>query len=162
MVGEQKAKHMIPYESGTLEVSHMTDGRCKSMVRTDSDFQVLASPEFGDVDDLTDVESEMFDNNGNDIEDGPFAILNSRHVKQARRFEESEGSIRLLKCVIQLAEELLLLDLLALGKLLRLVPCIRSPADAGQDKLVQVSGEMQQKIADTVICLVPPPPDIVV
>ena len=130
------------------------------MVRMESEFQVFASSEFGDVDDLTDMESKMFDDNGKDFKDGSFAILNSRLFEEARRVKETEGSVRFPQRIIQPPEQLILRDLLALGEFLRFVPGVLSPADACKDKLVQVPGKMQQKIADTVAGLVLTPPDI--
>ena len=129
-------------------------------MKTESEFQVLARPEFRDINNLTDVESEMFEDDREDFEDRPVTILDSCFVEEALRIEPGQRPIRLEKRIVQSAEEVIFRSLLTLREFLRFVPSIRSPADPRQDELVEVSCEMQQEIADAVVGFVLPPPEI--
>ena len=131
-------------------------------MKTESEFQVLARPEFRDINNLTDVESEMFEDDREDFEDRPVTILNSGFVEEARRIEPGQRPIRLEKCIVQSAEKVIFRILLTLREFMRFVPGIRSSADPRQNELVEVSREMQQEVADAVVGFVLPPPDVVV
>jgi hypothetical protein len=145
-----------------MEVSHQTARIWERAMKTESEFQVFARPEFRDINNLTDMKSEMFDNDREDFKDGPVTILNSGFVEEARRIEPGQCPIRLKKRIVQSAEEVIFRNLLALREFVRFVPGIRSPTDSRQNELVQVSCEMQQKVANAVVGFMLPPPDVVV
>jgi hypothetical protein len=153
---------MFPYEFGAMEVSRQIYRIGGTAMKTDSEFQVFARPEFRDINDLTDMESEMFEDDREDFKDGPVTILNPGFVEETRRIEPGQRPIRLEKRVVQSAEEFIFWSLLTLREFLRFVPGIRSPADPRQNELVEVSCEMQQKVADAVVRFVLPPPNVVV
>jgi hypothetical protein len=131
-------------------------------MKTESEFQVFALPEFRDINDLTDMKSEMFADDREDFKDGPVMILNSGFVEEARRIEPGQRPIRLKKRIVQSAEEVIFRGVLALREFLRFVPGVRNASDPGQNELVEVSREMQQELTSAVVGFMLPPPHVVI
>ena len=124
--------------------------------------QIDAAAELRDVNDLSRVLRNMLDDMRDGVETSGIEPLEVPHFEELAGIEAFESAVRFGERIFEFLEQDALWDVVAFRKLFRAIAHIGCATDAGDDPLADISREVEDKIADAIIGLVRPPPDVFV